>query len=261
MRSCLKQCFNILLLAISITVFGKDKEITIWVIGDSISQTYKPYMTPQAGIGQMLPEYCKPGVKVENHAVSGTSTKSFQEKGYWKPVAEGMQKGDYLLIIFGHNDQKKKDPKRYTDPKTTYRENLVKFIKAARDKEAHPILVTSMCRRVFFNSGPQKGALRRTLGQYPKYCRITAKEQNVPLIDLNNISFAEISKMSHEESKKLYNHVPPNSKYTYWNEKSKNNPKGHIDNSHLNQNGAKTVAGWIVNDAKKQKLEVSKLFK
>ena len=261
MRSLLKQCCNILLLMVSMTIFAKDKEVTIWMIGDSITQTYKPGLAPLAGIGQALPEYCKSGVKVENRAVSGTSTKSFQDKGYWKSVADGMQKGDYLLIIFGHNDQKKKDPKRYTEPKTSYRENLKKFIKAARDKGAHPILVTSMCRRVYYRKGPKKGTLRRSLGEYPKYCRITAKEENVPLIDLNNISFAKISKMSHEESKKLYNHVPKNSKYPYWNKKSKDKPNGHIDNSHLNLNGAKTVAGWLVDDAKKQKLEIAKLFK
>ncbi len=252
----LKQFLNILLLVVSMTVMAKGKQITIWMIGDSITQTYKPQSAPITGIGQVLPEYCKPGVKIENRAVSGTSTKSFQDKGYWKPVAEGMRKGDYLLIIFGHNDQKK-DPARYTDPQTTYRENLKKFIKAARDKGAHPILVTSMCRRLFTS----EGALRRSLGEYPKYCRITAQEENVPLIDLNNISFEKISKMSHEKSKKLYNHVPKNSKYPYWNQKSKNNPEGHIDNSHLNFTGAKIVAGWLVDDAKRQKLEIAELFK
>ncbi len=257
----LKQYFNILLLVVSMTVAAENKEVTIWLIGDSITQTYKSKLAPLAGLGQMLPEYCKPGVKVENRAVSGTSTRSFQDKGYWKPVAEGMKKGDYLMIIFGHNDQKKKDPKRYTDPKTSYRENLKKFIKAARAKGAHPILVTSMCRRVFYRKGSKKDTLRRSLGQYPKYCRITAKEEDVPLIDLNNISFAHISKMSPEESKKLYNHVPKNSKYPYWNKKSKNSPKGHIDNTHLNLDGARIVTKWLVDDAKKQKLKIAELFK
>ena len=261
MFSSLKKYFIILLLGASLTMLAENKKVTIWCIGDSITQTYTKRLAPLAGIGQALPKYCKPGVKVANHAVSGTSTKSFQDKGYWKKVIDGIKKGDYLLIKFGHNDQKKNKPAVYAEAKTLYSQNLTKFIKAARAKGAHPVLLTSMCRRVFYKSGAKKGTLRRSLGAYPKYCRLVAKEQKVPLIDMNNISFANISKMSHEESKKLYNHVPKGSKYTYWNNKSKDKPNGHIDNSHLNLNGAKIVAGWLVNDAKKQKLKVAELFK
>jgi len=257
MWSWLKKCFSILLLGISLTIFAENKPVTIWMIGDSITQTYKPQLAPLAGIGQALPQFCKPGVKVANRAVSGKSTKSFRDLGYWKPAIDGIKKDDYLLIKFGHNDQKKKKPKVYAEAKTAYRENLTTFIKEARAKGAHPVLITSMCRRVF----NKKGDLRRSLKDYPKYCRLVAKEQNVPLIDLNNISFAKISAMSKDESKKLYNHLPKNSKYPYWNKKSRKNKNGHIDNSHLNLNGAKIVAGWLVNDAKKQKLKLAKLFK
>jgi len=259
MQFCLKKHLSILLLGISLTMLAENNKVTIWMIGDSITQTYQKRLAPLAGIGQALPKYCKPGVKVENRAVSGTSTKSFQDRGYWKAVEEGMKKGDYLLIKFGHNDQKKNRPAIYAEAKTLYRENLIKFIKAARAKGAHPVLISSMVRRIFYRSGANKGKLRPSLKDYPKYCRLVAKEHNVPLIDMNNISFSNISKMSHEESKKLYNHVPGDSKYTYWNKKTKG--KGRVDNSHLNLNGAKIVAGWLVEDAKKQKLNLAELFK
>jgi DNA sulfur modification protein DndE len=257
----LKKCFSILLLGFSLTMFAEDKEATIWMIGDSITQTYAKRLAPLAGIGQALPKYCKSGIKVENRAVSGTSTKSFQDKGFWKPVLAGIKKDDYLLIKFGHNDQKKNKSVIYAEAQTTYSQNLVKFIKAARAKGAQPVLITPMCRRVFYTSGAQKGALRHSLGEYPKYCRLVAKEQNVPLIDLNSISFNKIGAMSHNESKKLYNHVPKGSKYPYWNKKSKNKKNGHVDNTHLNLNGAKIVDSWLVDDAKKQKLKLAKLFK
>jgi len=229
------------------------------MIGDSISQTYEPLVAPLAGIGQALPAYCKPGVKVENHAVSGTSTKSFQDRGYWKAVIDGIKKGDYLLIKFGHNDQKKKKPEVYAEAKTDYYNNLTKFIKEAKAKGAQPVLITSMCRRIFYKSGDRKGSLRRSLGAYPKYCRLVAKQQNIPLIDLNNISFSKISAMSKDESKKLYNHIPEGSKYTYWT--TERDQKSHIDNSHLNLNGAKIVAKWLVDGAKKEKLTLAELFK
>jgi len=261
MNSGLKKYFSILLIGASLTMLAENKEVTIWMIGDSITQTYSKSLAPLAGIGQALPQYCKPGVKIENHAVSGTSTKSFQDKGYWKPVIDGIKKGDYLYIKFGHNDQKKNKPAVYTAPEGAYRDNWTMFVKAARAKGAHPVLVTSMCRRVYYKSGAKKGQFRNSLGAYPKYCRIVAKELKVPLIDINKISFEKMSKMSPKESKKLFNHVPKGSKYTYWNNKSKDKTNGHADNSHLNSNGAEIVAGWLVEDAKKQKLKIAELFK
>jgi lysophospholipase L1-like esterase len=235
------------------------KNITIWIIGDSISKTYESYLAPLTGIGQVLPQFCKPGIKIENHARCGAGTRTFLDNGFWEAVINGIKKDDYLLIKFGHNDLNKKRPEVYAEAKTIYHQNLTTFIQGAKNNGAHPILITSMCRRIYYKSGVKAGALRRSLGSYPKYCRIVAKEQNVPLLDLNNISFAKISAMSRGESKKLYNHVSEGSKYTYWTtEKGK---KVHIDNSHLNLEGAKTVAKWLVDDAKKQKLELAKLFK
>jgi DNA sulfur modification protein DndE len=232
----------------------ENQTVTIWIIGDSIFQTYEPQLAPLAGIGQALPKFCKPDIKVENRAVGGTSTKSFRDMGYWKPVIDGIKKGDYLLIKFGHNDQKKKKPVVYAEAKTDYYQNLSTFIKEAKTKGANPILITSMCRRHF-----RKERLLHTLRDYPKYCRLVAKEQNIPLIDLNNISSAKISAMGKDKSKKLYNHVPEDSKYTYWTIEKKQ--KSHTDNSHLNLNGAKTVAKWLVDDAKEQKLKLAELFK
>ena len=254
MWSLLKKIIILLILGNSLIVFAKNKEVTIWIIGDSLFQTYKPSLAPLAGIGQMLQPFCKPNVKVKNCAKGGTSTKSFRESGYWEKVIKEIKKGDYLLIQFGHNDQKKSSIKRYAEAKTAYRNNLSEFIKETKAKEANPVLITSMCRRRF-----KKDKLVHTLRDYPKYCRLVAKEQNVPLIDLNKISFTQIGVMGKEKSKELYNHIPEGSKYTYWTiNKGK---KSHKDNTHLNLYGAKIVAGWLVDDAKKQQLELAKLFK
>jgi lysophospholipase L1-like esterase len=54
-----------------------------------------------------------------------------------------------MLIQFGHNDMPGKGPERETDPKTTYRENLSRFVDEARAAGAQPILVTSIPRRNF----------------------------------------------------------------------------------------------------------------
>ncbi len=43
-------------------------------------------------------------VQVENHALGGTSSRTFQTKGLWQPVVDSLKAGDYVLIQFGHND-------------------------------------------------------------------------------------------------------------------------------------------------------------
>jgi hypothetical protein len=49
----------------------------------------------------------------------------------------------------GHNDMPGKGPERETDPNTTYREYLSRYVDEARAAGAKPILVTSMTRRNF----------------------------------------------------------------------------------------------------------------
>ena len=254
MPSWLKKCSGVLLLVFSLTVTAEPRPVTIWIIGDSLFQTYRPGLAPLTGIGQVLQQFCKPGVKVENHAVSGTSTKSFRDKGYWQPVLNGMKKGDFLLIQFGHNDQKANKPAVYAEAKSAYHKNLTIYIKEAKAKGVNPVLITSMCRRRF-----KDGHLVHTLKDYPEYCRLTGKEQNVPVLDLNKISFAEVEAMGELKSKDIYNHVSEDSGHTYWT--TKKGKKNHVDNTHLNLAGATLAARWLVDDAKRQKLEIAKLFK
>lgn len=95
------------------------KEIRIVLTGDST-------VADNAGWGPAFAELLTPEAKCFNHAKGGASTKSFYTGNYWKNAL--AQKPDYVLIQFGHNDQPGKGPQRETDPQTTYRENLVRFI-------------------------------------------------------------------------------------------------------------------------------------
>jgi hypothetical protein len=83
--------------------------------------------------------------------------------------------------------------------------------------------------------------------------REVAIATQTPLIDLNVISSNKFSTAGSEGTKEIFLHLEP-SKY-------KNYPDGKTDNSHFQEQGAKQVAGWVVEDAKRQKLEISKLFK
>jgi lysophospholipase L1-like esterase len=164
--------------------------LKIVLAGDSTVATNlnPPKDRPElAGWGQMLGEFL-PKATVVNHARSGTSTKSFRELGLWDRVLK--EKGQWVLMQFGHNDQKTGDPKRYTDPATTYRDNLRAFIREVRAYGGKPVLVTSVSRRNFV-----EGKLTTILTPYVEAAQAVGKEMEVPVIDLHRASFALFQQM------------------------------------------------------------------
>ena len=60
--------------------------------------------------------------------------RSFITEGRWKAVHDQLQPGDYVFIQFGHNDAKKEDTARFAAPRPDYKNNLVKFVREAREK-------------------------------------------------------------------------------------------------------------------------------
>jgi len=155
---------------------------TVFIAGDSTvtDQPNEPY----ASWGQMLPRFFKPDIAVANHAESGETLKSFVTGLRLDKLLSQMQRGDYLLIQFGHNDMKENWPQTYAEASTTYKAYLKVFIAEARRRGATPVLVTPMQRRQF----GADGKIRNSLGDYPEAMRQTAQEESVPLIDLNAMS-------------------------------------------------------------------------
>src|SRR5208283_3750600 len=121
---------------------------TIFMVGDSTmaDKTVIP-ANPERGWGQMLPMYFQDNVRIENHAVNGRSSKSFIDQGRWATVTNRLRPGDYVIIQFGHNDEKKNDATRYTEPFGSFKANLARFIRDTRALRATPILATPVARR------------------------------------------------------------------------------------------------------------------
>jgi lysophospholipase L1-like esterase len=92
-----------------------------------------PDENPEHGWGQVFPQFFNENVTIDNRAVNGRSTRSFINEGRWDSINKYLKKGDYVLIQFGHNDQKENDPKRYTNPHTAYRRNLIRFVTEAKE--------------------------------------------------------------------------------------------------------------------------------
>ncbi len=210
----------------------------IYYAADSIVAQKNIFTYPETGIGQMLPLYLKRTVFVQNHAENGRSTKSFIDESRLAAIYNDIREGDFLFIQFGHNDEKQADPNRYTEAYGDYQVNLEKFINVARNKKAHPVLITPLCRRQF-----EHGVLSDTHGEYPKAMRQVAKRLEVPLIDLCRLSFQAVSTAGDEASKKWFMNFPSGLYSNY--------PDGKEDNSHLRPEGAMYFAGMIAGELKK----------
>lgn len=166
---------------------------TVFLAGDS-TVTDQP-REPTTSWGQMLTAFFDPAVAIANHAESGETLKSFLTGLRLDKILSQMKKGDYLFIQFGHNDQKANWPQTYVEPFTTHKAYLKAFIAEARRRGAIPVLVTPMQRRNFDGS-----KIRNTLGDFPDSVRETAKEENVPLIDLTKMSIAFYEALGPEKS-------------------------------------------------------------
>lgn len=218
----------------------------IYMIGDStMALKNTAGGNPERGWGQLLPEYFRKTVKIEDRAKDGRSARSFRDERLWAPIVERLRPGDWVIIQFGHNDQKKDKPHAYADPATDYPELLGAFISEAREKGALPILVTPIYRRYF---GPD-GHPRSTAGAYPEAVRKLAGELGVPLVDLHEQTRLLLEKYGEESSKGLYLHFAPEEILFF--------PKGKEDNTHLSEEGARQVAGLFAGSLKLQHIPLA----
>jgi len=220
----------------------KGKPITIYLAGDSTVADYPPSLAPRAGWGQVLPTMVDQQVTIRNYAKRGRSSKSFINEGRLNKILSQIQKGDYLFIQFGHNDEKFRYQKLYTNPNTTYKVYLKKYIEGARKKGAIPILVTSVQRMSFSSDGQ---ALE-THGRYPAAMKALAREENVPVIDLA------------AKSKKLFQQLGPvkTKKLFLWLKAGEypNYSDGVRDSIHFQTYGARQIAKLVVEGINQQNL-------
>jgi lysophospholipase L1-like esterase len=206
----------------------------IFWAADSTVQTNDITTYPQTGIGQVFLLYVREGNFVINHAKNGRSTKSFMDEGRLKAIDEQIGGGDFLFIQFGHNDEKTQDPTRYTEPFSTFMENLEIYINVARSHKAYPVLITPLERRCFVD---EKHLGMGAHSDYVAAMKQTAEKNDVPLVDLYSMSRAALKKAGEKESRSWYMNFD---KGLY-----KNYPDGKEDNTHLREKGAVMYAGLV----------------
>ncbi|HTT56628.1 MAG TPA: rhamnogalacturonan acetylesterase [Opitutaceae bacterium] len=231
-------------------ILGAAPEPKLHLIGDS-TMANKPTdpPNPEHGWGQMLPQFFRDPAMVVNHAVNGRSTKSFIDEGRWQQVLDELHPGDYVLIQFGHNDEKLEDPKRGTTPDGTYADNLRRFVRETRAHGATPLLATPVARRKW----DAAGHLVDTHGAYPDAMRRVAREENVPLLELQRLTTAMEEQAGVEGSKKIHLWIKPG-EYARL-------PDGRQDDTHYSEYGATRVAALAVQEMRRLELPLCQWLK
>jgi len=193
------------------------KQTRIVLVGDST-------VTDDSGWGTGFRSLAGEGLEVVNLAANGRSSSSYRDEGRWQQALE--RRGHYYLIQFGHNDEPGKGPERETDPETTFRANISRYVDETRAAGAAPVLVTSLIRRLY----DPNGTIRTTQTPYVTVVRALAREKQVPLVDLHAISLADAEQAGDD----------------VWADLSPRDEKGEVDRTHLNAKGSAVVGRMVV---------------
>lgn len=215
----------------------------IVIIGDSTVSEYAASKYPQAGWGQTLKHYFQTGsVTVINHAIGGRSSRSFIEGGRWDITLAALQKGDILMVQFGHNDRDSK-PERYTDT-AGYKKYLTQYATQARAKGAHPIFVTPMNMNTW-NGTTVREVFTEGKSDYRAAMIHAAAALKVPVLDLEKKSKLLMDTMGQAYMAKFHFLGLDAGEYS-------NFPDGSADGTHFQELGALENARMVTEEIARQ---------
>lgn len=199
---------------------AQEKTVTVGLIGDST-------VAEQSGWGPAFAERFDRRAKILNYAKNGATLQALSKK-----LDELVQlRPDYVLIQFGHNDQKRYNTSVYSD-------HLKSYVDRIQQAGGLPVIVSSVTRRSFDADGKivsnlvknENYSYQATLTDYADAAEAVAKELNLPFIDLHRISIAHHNQIGREASM-AYNFKED-------------------DKTHFNQKGAEAIAGLILEELK-----------
>lgn len=211
-------------------------------------QVFQPFMRSDS-LSQIRNIIQADSVEVVDKARGGRSTRTFFEEGRWTDVYRALQKGDVVMMQFGHNDAAENKPERYVNIQG-YKEYLRLYVKQSREKGALPILLTPVNR----NYPWKDGRLSNVHGEYPQAVKDVAAELNVPLIDLTQRSIDHFTAKGKDYVTSHYFMNLPAGRYAAY-------PDGEDDNTHFQSEGAKAVAQLVFEGMKDLNRTVSNVYR
>jgi rhamnogalacturonan acetylesterase len=230
---------------LSFTFFNKKP--VLYIIGDStVKNGNGKTENLLQGWGSFLAgSFDTTRINIENHAIGGRSSRTFITEGRWDKILTNLEKGDYVIMQFGHNDSGPLDDtarargtiKGIGDDSTeiynpirkqkevvhTYGWYMRKFVNDAKAKGAITIVCSPIPRNDWKN-----GKVVRSDNSYALWAKQVAEETGAGFIDLNNLLGNEYEKLGKEKTSTFF-------------------PKEH---THTNKEGALFNAGIVVQGIK-----------
>ena len=203
---------------------------TVFLCGNStvVDQEDEPW----SSWGQMITRWFDDKVVVANYAESGLSCTSFLAQLRLDKILACLKRGDYVIVEFGHNDEKENKPG--DGAWYSYSRNLKIFADRVKAAGGNIIFCTPTARRSF----DPDGHINNTHGDYPEAMKAVAQREQVPLIDLTQMSTTLYETLGEEGSKKALVHYPAGT--------FPGQDKPLADNTHFNTFGAWEISKLVV---------------
>jgi lysophospholipase L1-like esterase len=188
-----------------------------FIIGDSTVANGNDSIV---GWGRQLPAFFDTSrVTIINKARGGRSSRTFLNEGLWGEILQQLQKGDFVLMQFGHNDGARPDADKFrgslrgtgdettivTKPDKTvetvhsYGWYMKKYIQDAKDKGAVAIVFSQIPR----NEWPE-GKVERVSDSYGKWSKDAAGQTGAFFIDLNGLVAQKYERLGKDSVKKFF---------------------------------------------------------
>jgi len=226
MAKIFKLCFMLILAGLVGLAFTRQQKPTIYIIGDSTTHNTLPMM----GWGTAFADFVDTTrINVANHAMAGRSTRSFVREGRWRVVDSLLKPGDYVMMVFGHNEGEKpgvvgpnpdahqraiargvlkgigEDTVHLTWPDGkqeivhTFGWYIRQFIRDTKAKGATPVVLSMIPHNIF-----KDGKVPRADKDYGLWSKQVADQEGVAFIDMNNLTADKYEKWGADSVAKLF---------------------------------------------------------
>ena len=231
------------------------KASTLYIVGDStvdefLTESGTPkdttYFYERCGWGGHIKDYTE-NITIKNYGASGRSSKDYLTTAYYSDISSNIKSGDYLMIGFGHNDEKSDDATRFTDASkpitdnTSFKYSLYEnYIKLAESKGATPILCTPIVRLSPTGDYTGSSAHITSTGNYSQAIIELGQEKNVKVIDLTTYTKNLYTEIGYDNAV-YYHAITAGSSQTEPNLST-------VDKTHINNFGAMTFDYYIATE-------------
>lgn len=199
----MKKIIVCLLIALSsLAVCSAQKSLIL--IGDGTMAPHSMATSEVYGWAEVMQQYFTDSIQVINMATSGESTQTLVN-GRLEEILLKAQSNDFVLIQLGQNDLRDESETMYSSTADMLK-YLIAIVAKFQDKDIHVILSTPLAQPFY-----KAGQLKERMGSYPEAVRRAAQAKNVPLIDMEAITYEWLQSMDEEMAHIYYKNISPES--------------------------------------------------